>query len=101
MQNVSILVSVPDTGGEDESEDLLGPEEEEEPSSGLPAPEQPSLPKKPPLHVIQGTKKRKSTSRKLLSNKPQDFQVRRPFFRLHPLHPMSRLHAHQGPAAQP
>ncbi|XP_072858296.2 dysferlin isoform X8 [Pogona vitticeps] len=70
------LDTVTDTGGEDESEDLLGPEEEEEPSSGLPAPEQPSLPKKPPLHVIQGTKKRKSTSRKLLSNKPQDFQIR-------------------------
>uniref|UniRef100_A0ABM5GKW0 Dysferlin isoform X4 n=1 Tax=Pogona vitticeps TaxID=103695 RepID=A0ABM5GKW0_9SAUR len=70
------LDTVTDTGGEDESEDLLGPEEEEEPSLGLPAPEQPSLPKKPPLHVIQGTKKRKSTSRKLLSNKPQDFQIR-------------------------
>ncbi|KAJ7326587.1 hypothetical protein JRQ81_016346 [Phrynocephalus forsythii] len=70
------LDTVTDTGGEEDSEDLLGPGEEEESSSGPPAPEQPSLPKKPPLHITQGTKKRRSPPRKLLSNKPQDFQIR-------------------------
>ncbi|KAM6441107.1 dysferlin isoform 3-T3 [Liasis olivaceus] len=70
------LDTVTDTGGEEDTEDQLGTEEEEEPSARPPAPDQPPLPKKPPSHVPPGGKSRKSTSRKLLSNKPQDFQIR-------------------------
>ncbi|XP_077157456.1 dysferlin isoform X2 [Paroedura picta] len=68
--------SVPDAAGEEEGEEPLGTGEEAEPSSGPAAPDQPSLPKKPSAHPVQGTKRRQSTSRKLLSNKPQDFQIR-------------------------
>ncbi|XP_060103205.1 dysferlin [Heteronotia binoei] len=70
------LDTVTDTAGEEEGEDQLGTGDEAEPSLGPAAPEQPSLPKKPPLHPVHGTKRRKSTSKKLLSNKPQDFQIR-------------------------
>ncbi|XP_039189745.1 dysferlin isoform X4 [Crotalus tigris] len=70
------LDTVTDTGGEEESEDQLGVEEEAEPSARPSAPDQPPLPKRPPSHVLPASKRRKSTSRKLLSNKPQDFQIR-------------------------
>ncbi|XP_026546765.1 dysferlin-like, partial [Notechis scutatus] len=69
------LDTVTDTGGEEDSEDQLGTEEEADPSARPSAPDQPSLPKRPPSHVLPASKRRKSTSRKLLSNKPQDFQV--------------------------
>ncbi|KAL8206464.1 UNVERIFIED_CONTAM: hypothetical protein K2H54_004430, partial [Gekko kuhli] len=68
--------TVTDTAGEEEGEDQLGTGDEAEPSLGPAAPDQPSLPKKPPPHPAHGTKRRKSTSKKLLSNKPQDFQIR-------------------------
>ncbi|XP_070804868.1 LOW QUALITY PROTEIN: dysferlin [Pituophis catenifer annectens] len=70
------LDTVTDTGGEEESEDQLGTEEEAEPPARPSAPDQPSLPKRPPSHVLPASKRRKSASRKLLSNKPQDFQIR-------------------------
>ncbi|XP_026579042.1 dysferlin-like, partial [Pseudonaja textilis] len=70
------LDTVTDTGGEEDSEDQLGTEEEADPSARPSAPDQPSLPKRPPSHILPASKRRKSTSRKLLSNKPQDFQIR-------------------------
>ncbi|XP_066488201.1 dysferlin isoform X3 [Tiliqua scincoides] len=70
------LDTVTDTAGEEEAEDQLGTGDEAELPSGPSASDQPMLPKKPPLHVVHGTKRRKSTSKKLLSNKPQDFQIR-------------------------
>uniref|UniRef100_A0ACB8E9G3 Uncharacterized protein n=1 Tax=Sphaerodactylus townsendi TaxID=933632 RepID=A0ACB8E9G3_9SAUR len=70
------LDTVTDTAGEEEGESHLGTRDEEEPSAGPAAPDQPPLPKKPPLHPVHGTKRRRSTSQKLLSNKPQDFQIR-------------------------
>uniref|UniRef100_A0A670JIM0 Dysferlin n=1 Tax=Podarcis muralis TaxID=64176 RepID=A0A670JIM0_PODMU len=66
----------PDTAGEEESEDPLGTGDEADPSTGPSAPDQVSLPKKPPSHVVHGTKRRRAASKKLLSNKPQDFQIR-------------------------
>ncbi|XP_042326048.1 dysferlin isoform X4 [Sceloporus undulatus] len=65
-----------DTAGEEDAEDLLGTGEEDEPLVGPPATDQPSVPRKPPSHIVQGTKRRKSGPKKLLSNKPQDFQIR-------------------------
>ncbi|XP_019351178.2 dysferlin isoform X1 [Alligator mississippiensis] len=68
-----------DTAGEEDTEDLIVTGDEEEPSSGpsVPSmPEQPTLPKKPPGHHVQGLKRRRSSSKKPLSNKPQDFQIR-------------------------
>ncbi|XP_054846459.1 dysferlin isoform X2 [Eublepharis macularius] len=70
------LDTITDTAGEEEGEDHLGTGDEAEPPSGPSASDQPSLPKKPPTHAAHGTKRRKSTSKKLLSNKPQDFQIR-------------------------
>ncbi|XP_061439658.1 dysferlin isoform X3 [Rhineura floridana] len=70
------LDTMTDTAGEEEAEDLLGTGDEAEPSTGPSASDQPSLPKKPPLHMVHGTKKKKGTAKKLLSNKPQDFQIR-------------------------
>ncbi|XP_070612910.1 dysferlin isoform X2 [Erythrolamprus reginae] len=70
------LDTVTDTGGEEDSEDQLGTEDEAEPSPRPSAPDQPPLPKRPPPHVLPTSKRRKSTSRKLLSNKHQDFQIR-------------------------
>nr|XP_034959569.1 dysferlin-like [Zootoca vivipara] len=70
------LDTVTDTAGEEESEDPLGTGDEADPSTGPSAPDQVSLPKKPPSHVVHGTKRRRGASQKLLSNKPQDFQIR-------------------------
>uniref|UniRef100_A0A8C3SZQ8 Dysferlin n=1 Tax=Chelydra serpentina TaxID=8475 RepID=A0A8C3SZQ8_CHESE len=50
--------------------------DETEPSTGPSGSEQPTLPRKPPSHHVHGIKRRKSTPKKLLSNKPQDFQIR-------------------------
>uniref|UniRef100_A0A8D2LWA1 Dysferlin n=1 Tax=Varanus komodoensis TaxID=61221 RepID=A0A8D2LWA1_VARKO len=65
-----------DTAGEEEAEDPLGTGDDAEPSSGPSASDQASLPKRPPSRVIHGTKRRRSAPKKLLSNKPQDFQIR-------------------------
>uniref|UniRef100_A0A8D2Q8W8 Dysferlin n=1 Tax=Varanus komodoensis TaxID=61221 RepID=A0A8D2Q8W8_VARKO len=62
--------------GEEEAEDPLGTGDDAEPSSGPSASDQASLPKRPPSRVIHGTKRRRSAPKKLLSNKPQDFQIR-------------------------
>nr|XP_056711165.1 dysferlin [Euleptes europaea] len=70
------LETVTDTAGEEEGDDHLGTGDEAEPPTGPVAPDQPSFPKKPPLHLVHGTKRRRSASKKLLSNKPQDFQIR-------------------------
>ncbi|KAJ6658561.1 hypothetical protein lerEdw1_019949 [Lerista edwardsae] len=70
------LDTVTDTAGEEEAEDHLGTGDEAEPSAGQSASDQPSLPKKPPSHVAHGAKRRRSPAKKLLSNKPQDFQIR-------------------------
>ncbi|XP_053112317.1 dysferlin isoform X6 [Hemicordylus capensis] len=70
------LDTATDTAGEEEGEDHFGTEDEAEPSTGPAASDQPSLPKKPPSHVIHGTKRRKSTPKRILSRKPQDFQIR-------------------------
>ncbi|XP_062991896.1 dysferlin isoform X2 [Elgaria multicarinata webbii] len=70
------LDTMTDTAGEEEAEDQLGTGDEAEPSTGPSAPDQPSFPKKPPSHIVHGIKRRKTTSKKLLSNKPQDFQIR-------------------------
>uniref|UniRef100_A0A8C3RGE9 Dysferlin n=1 Tax=Cyanoderma ruficeps TaxID=181631 RepID=A0A8C3RGE9_9PASS len=46
-------------------------------SSGAPGSEPPSFPRKPPGNHIQGVKRRRRSSpKKPLSNKPQDFQIR-------------------------
>ncbi|XP_067835553.1 dysferlin isoform X2 [Heptranchias perlo] len=67
-----------DTGGEGEgdTEDPLGTGDETEPSSGTPGTEPPVMPKKPPTNVVHGIRRRKRSTKHLLPNKPQDFQVR-------------------------
>ncbi|XP_044284631.1 dysferlin isoform X4 [Varanus komodoensis] len=70
------LDTTTDTAGEEEAEDPLGTGDDAEPSSGPSASDQASLPKRPPSRVIHGTKRRRSAPKKLLSNKPQDFQIR-------------------------
>ncbi|XP_030306340.1 dysferlin isoform X6 [Calypte anna] len=68
----------PEVAGEEETEDQLATGDEMEPSSsslGPPGPEPPVLPHKPPMHHLHGLKRRRS-SKKPLSNKPQDFQIR-------------------------
>uniref|UniRef100_A0A8C8EFT9 Dysferlin n=1 Tax=Otus sunia TaxID=257818 RepID=A0A8C8EFT9_9STRI len=67
-----------ETAGEEETEDQAATGDETEPSSssGPPGSEPPSLPRKPPVHHIQGLKRRRSSPKKPLSNKPQDFQIR-------------------------
>ncbi|KAK2500170.1 hypothetical protein MC885_002174 [Smutsia gigantea] len=73
-----------DTGGEEDTEGQGLTGDEAEPfldQSEAPGPEGPSTPKKPPSHpppYHRGGKKKRSvpTSRKLLSDKPQDFQIR-------------------------
>uniref|UniRef100_A0A672V8D0 Dysferlin n=1 Tax=Strigops habroptila TaxID=2489341 RepID=A0A672V8D0_STRHB len=66
------------TAGEEETEDqgATGDEMEPSSSSGPPGSEPPSLPHKTPVHHIQGVKRRRSSPKKPLSNKPQDFQIR-------------------------
>uniref|UniRef100_A0A8C9J5U1 Dysferlin n=1 Tax=Panthera tigris altaica TaxID=74533 RepID=A0A8C9J5U1_PANTA len=73
-----------DTGGEEDTEDQGLTGDEAEPlvdQSGAPGPGAPATPRKPPSHpppYHPGIKRKRSapTSRKLLSDKPQDFQIR-------------------------
>lgn len=73
----------PDTGGEEDTEDQGLTGDEAEPlldQSGAPGPGAPTTPKKPPSHpppYHPGSKRKRGapTPRKLLSDKPQDFQV--------------------------
>uniref|UniRef100_A0A8C0XAP2 C2 domain-containing protein n=1 Tax=Castor canadensis TaxID=51338 RepID=A0A8C0XAP2_CASCN len=75
---------LPDTGGEEDTEDQGLTGDEAEPfldQSGAPGPGAPTTPKKPPSYpppYHRGSKRKRSvpTSRKLLSDKPQDFQIR-------------------------
>ncbi|KAM4710242.1 dysferlin [Discoglossus pictus] len=71
------LDTVTDTG-EEETEDQAGTGDEGDALSLLPGsePQLPSLPKKNTPMPIQGVKRKKSSSKKILSNKPQDFQIR-------------------------
>jgi hypothetical protein len=74
---------LPDTGGEEDTEDQGLTGDEAEPfldQSGAPGPGAPTTPKKPPSYpppYHRGRQRKRSvpTSRKLLSDKPQDFQV--------------------------
>lgn len=62
---------------EEEGDDQAATGDElEPPSSGLPGSEPPSLPRRPPAPRGRGVKRRRSSPKKPLSNKPQDFQVR-------------------------
>ncbi|KAM7168691.1 dysferlin [Macrochelys suwanniensis] len=70
------LDTVTDTAGEEDTEDQMVTGDETEPSTGPSGSEQPTLPRKPPSHHVHGIKRRKSAPKKLLSNKPQDFQIR-------------------------
>uniref|UniRef100_A0A452SAM9 Dysferlin n=1 Tax=Ursus americanus TaxID=9643 RepID=A0A452SAM9_URSAM len=73
-----------DTGGEEDTEDQGLTGDEAEPlldQSGAPGPGAPTTPKKPPSHpppYHPGSKRKRGapTPRKLLSDKPQDFQIR-------------------------
>uniref|UniRef100_A0A286XVK5 Dysferlin n=1 Tax=Cavia porcellus TaxID=10141 RepID=A0A286XVK5_CAVPO len=73
-----------DTGGEEDTEDQGLTGDEAEPfldPSGAPGPGAPATPKKPPSHpppYHPGSKRKRSTPapKKLLSDKPQDFQIR-------------------------
>uniref|UniRef100_A0A8C4PQB9 Dysferlin n=1 Tax=Equus asinus asinus TaxID=83772 RepID=A0A8C4PQB9_EQUAS len=75
---------LPDTGGEEDTEDQGLTGDEAEPfldQNGAPGPGAPTTPKKPPSHpppYHPGGKRKRSTPapRKLLSDKPQDFQIR-------------------------
>ncbi|XP_077034034.1 dysferlin isoform X5 [Agelaius phoeniceus] len=72
------LDTVTETAGEEDTEDpeAMG-DTEPSASSGAPGSEPPSLPRKPSGNHIQGVKRRKRSSpKKPLSNKPQDFQIR-------------------------
>ncbi|XP_075044491.1 dysferlin isoform X3 [Mixophyes fleayi] len=62
--------------GEEDTEDQTGTEDEGGAVSILPGAEQPTLPRKTPSVPVQGIKRKKSVPKKLLSNKPQDFQIR-------------------------
>uniref|UniRef100_A0A8C0KI95 Dysferlin n=1 Tax=Canis lupus dingo TaxID=286419 RepID=A0A8C0KI95_CANLU len=74
----------PDTGGEEDTEDQGLTGDEGEPlldQSGVPGPGAPTTPRKPPSHLPPyhpGSKRKRSApaARKLLSDKPQDFQIR-------------------------
>uniref|UniRef100_A0A8B9ZGF3 Dysferlin n=1 Tax=Anas platyrhynchos TaxID=8839 RepID=A0A8B9ZGF3_ANAPL len=62
---------------EEEAEDRPATGDETEPApSGPPGSEPPSLPRKPPVHHVHGVRRRRSSPKKPLSNKPQDFQIR-------------------------
>uniref|UniRef100_A0A8B9EGZ2 Dysferlin n=1 Tax=Anser cygnoides TaxID=8845 RepID=A0A8B9EGZ2_ANSCY len=62
---------------EEEAEDRAATGDETEPTSSGPAgSEPPSLPRKPPVHHVHGVRRRRSSPKKPLSNKPQDFQIR-------------------------
>ncbi|XP_048951318.1 dysferlin isoform X2 [Canis lupus dingo] len=72
------------TGGEEDTEDQGLTGDEGEPlldQSGVPGPGAPTTPRKPPSHLPPyhpGSKRKRSApaARKLLSDKPQDFQIR-------------------------
>ncbi|XP_074396812.1 dysferlin isoform X5 [Zonotrichia albicollis] len=72
------LDTVTETGGEEDTEDPEATgDTEPSASSGAPGSEPPSLPRKPSGNHIQGVKRRRRSSpKKPLSNKPQDFQIR-------------------------
>ncbi|XP_068045266.1 dysferlin isoform X3 [Anomalospiza imberbis] len=72
------LDTVTETAGEEDTEDPeAAGDTEPSASSGAPGSEPPSLPRKPPGNHIQGMKRRRRSSpKKPLSNKPQDFQIR-------------------------
>ncbi|KAM4807607.1 LOW QUALITY PROTEIN: dysferlin [Rhinophrynus dorsalis] len=70
------LDTVTDTAGEEDTEDQAGTADEAEVSSLLPGTDPPTLPKKPLSVPVQGIKRKKSASKKILSNNPQDFQIR-------------------------
>ncbi|XP_062349232.1 dysferlin isoform X4 [Cinclus cinclus] len=72
------LDTVTETAGEEDTEDLeAAGDTEPSASSGAPGSEPPSLPRKPSGNHIQGVKRRRRSSpKKPLSNKPQDFQIR-------------------------
>eukprot|EP00076_Gallus_gallus_P040100 XP_025005638.1 dysferlin isoform X5 [Gallus gallus] len=62
---------------EEEGEDqAVTGDETEPPSSGPPGSEPPSVPHRPPAPRGRGVKRRRSSPKKPLSNKPQDFQIR-------------------------
>ncbi|KAI6069765.1 Dysferlin isoform X1 [Aix galericulata] len=62
---------------EEEAEDRAATGDETEPApSGPPGSEPPSLSRKPPVHHVHGVRRRRSSPKKPLSNKPQDFQIR-------------------------
>uniref|UniRef100_A0A8C9NWH8 Dysferlin n=1 Tax=Serinus canaria TaxID=9135 RepID=A0A8C9NWH8_SERCA len=67
-----------ETAGEEDTEDPEATgDTEPSASSGAPGSEPPSLPRKPSGNHIQGVKRRRRSSpKKPLSNKPQDFQIR-------------------------
>ncbi|KAM8808575.1 dysferlin [Eudromia elegans] len=65
-----------DVTAEEDTEDPGATGDETEPSSGPPASEQPTLPRRPPVHRGRSTARRKRPPKKPLSNKPQDFQIR-------------------------
>uniref|UniRef100_A0A8B9EJU5 Dysferlin n=1 Tax=Anser cygnoides TaxID=8845 RepID=A0A8B9EJU5_ANSCY len=65
------------TGNESAPRDRAATGDETEPTSSGPAgSEPPSLPRKPPVHHVHGVRRRRSSPKKPLSNKPQDFQIR-------------------------
>ncbi|XP_064420959.1 dysferlin [Latimeria chalumnae] len=71
------LDTVTDTAGEEDTEDQVDTGDEVEPPAGLsPGMEQPAPPKKPVIQTASRVKRKKSTSKLMLSNKPQDFQIR-------------------------
>ncbi|XP_031751125.1 dysferlin isoform X4 [Xenopus tropicalis] len=71
------LDTITDTAGEEDTEDQAGTGDEADIVSLAPGgAEQPTLPKKTAPVPVQGLKRKKSNSKKHLSNKPQDFQVR-------------------------
>ncbi|XP_063781358.1 dysferlin isoform X3 [Pseudophryne corroboree] len=65
-----------DTGEEEDTEDQTGTGDEGEALSLLPGSEQATVPKRTQSVPVQGVKRKKSGPKKLLSNKPQDFQIR-------------------------
>ncbi|XP_072783931.1 dysferlin isoform X8 [Taeniopygia guttata] len=72
------LDTVTETAGEEDMEDPEATgDTEPSASSGAPGSEPPSFPRKPSGNHIQGVKRRRRSSpKKPLSNKPQDFQIR-------------------------
>ncbi|KAG8453260.1 hypothetical protein GDO86_000043 [Hymenochirus boettgeri] len=74
--SINELDSVTDTAGEEDTEDQAGTGDEADIVALAPGgAEQPALPKRSLPVPVQGLKRKKST-KKQLSNKPQDFQVR-------------------------